>query len=761
MKYFLSLFFLFFTPYIFCQYYDNFDDGNYTENPKWFSTNLDITITRDNGKYVAELEKSNDNDGCIKTTNYLTSDTYWGCKMVFTNDNSNTGIIDYVLSSYNINILTATGYFVRINTGNNSISFLYSSGADSELLLAQSGNILPSGECDLTLKISNNSGKWDISAIHGSDIIWQGTANHSSETGSIMSGINIRGFYQGYKCTIKEIYCGQESAPEADINPDDIVFSEIMHKPTENSPMPNAEWVEIYNRTDRSVSLENCQLSSSSKNGIIGQYTLSPQAYVILCSKSSAEKMKNITSHIVEVTNMPALLNDGDLLVLKDENNNQICHVQFSNTWYSDEISSDGGWSLEKKDVSSLINDSRNWGTSCSSNQATPGEENCLKDELADTIIPRITGLEVKNDKEIAVYFNKEMNASYCTIDKISISGPGKEITSCSWLSPKNTTLEIFLHESMDKTHATTIEFNDFVCSNNIVMQDTSVKVGLPHDPGYMDVVINEIMPYVSEGQSKFIELYNNTPYFISTNSLRICNVKEEAFSNCKSLPASLIIPYGYAIISNNTENINCILGTNENCVYLNTTLPSFAGKSGNIAVTDNKGTIIDALSYSEKWHHGIINDNHNVSLERINPMGNSNDSLNWHSASSIYNFQSGGWQNSHYRETGTAEDGSNKNFRLESNTFTPNNDGINDLMILKYSLPESGYIVTITLYTRDGYEVGTLAENLLLNQKGEWIWQGNNPNGGLIEAGLYILKISAYNLEGDKIEAKIIFVKD
>ena len=119
--------------------------------------------------------------------------------------------------------------------------------------------------------------------------------------------------------------------------------------------------------------------------------------------------------------------------------------------------------------------------------------------------------------------------------------------------------------------------------------------------------------------------------------------------------------------------------------------------------------------------------------------MGNTNDSLNWHSASSLYNYQSGGWQNSHHRENNAVEETSDKYFWLDSKTFTPNNDGVNDLMILKYSLPETGYIATITLYTRDGYEVGVLAENILLNQTGEWLWQGNNPSGGLIEAGIYI----------------------
>ena len=96
--------------------YDNFKDGNYTENPKWFVTDLNAVILRNNGTYVAELTKSSDNDGTFKTTNYLTSNTEWGCSICFENSEGINGSIDFVLSAASIYTLTAKGYFIRINT---------------------------------------------------------------------------------------------------------------------------------------------------------------------------------------------------------------------------------------------------------------------------------------------------------------------------------------------------------------------------------------------------------------------------------------------------------------------------------------------------------------------------------------------------------------------------------------------------------------------------------------------------------------------
>ena len=157
MKYFLLLFLLIFTPHIFGQYYDNFKDGNYSENPKWFVSDLNAMIIRNNGVYVAELTKSNEKDGTFKTTNYLTSNTEWGCSICFDNSEGINGSIDFVLSAASIYTLTAKGYFIRINTTDNSIAFLYRNDVSSEIILAKSNSCIPTGECHLTLKISNNS----------------------------------------------------------------------------------------------------------------------------------------------------------------------------------------------------------------------------------------------------------------------------------------------------------------------------------------------------------------------------------------------------------------------------------------------------------------------------------------------------------------------------------------------------------------------------------------------------------------------------
>ena len=55
MKNYLTLTLLLFTNICFGQFHDDFSDGNYTANPRWFMSDMEAQIIKNDGGYAVDL----------------------------------------------------------------------------------------------------------------------------------------------------------------------------------------------------------------------------------------------------------------------------------------------------------------------------------------------------------------------------------------------------------------------------------------------------------------------------------------------------------------------------------------------------------------------------------------------------------------------------------------------------------------------------------------------------------------------------------
>jgi hypothetical protein len=175
----------------------------------------------------------------------------------------------------------------------------------------------------------------------------------------------------------------------------------------------------------------------------------------------------------------------------------------------------------------------------------------------------------------------------------------------------------------------------------------------------------------------------------------------------------------------------------------------------GMLVLADRGGNIVDEIHYSDSWHHPQLSDLHDISLERIDSMAPTQSADNW-SSCSIKN--SAGWQNS--QSIKIENEVSNRHFWLETNSFSPNNDGHQDHLIIHHNLPTAGYTMTIDAYTRHGAHVCSIADNQLLSPQGYTLWDGTNTHLETIPAGLYVLIIQASHPKELKITQKLICIK-
>ena len=769
MKNYLIVIFLLLSMACFSQFYDDFSDGNYTANPRWFMTDMDAQIVENNDGYAVELhptgeiENSSIKKGSFRTANTLIDNTWWGCDLTFEINENSEGEIRFYLMSTLPNLGSGEGIYLAINTKSRLLNFIFENKGIK--ILTHSNTRLPLGSVNLSCSISKKNKKWQLACkIDGKEIEFStfdsqniASVQLATSTGFVL----LENPDNPYNLRVNSVNCGDKPTETGLINTGDIVITEIMAKPNPAVGLPEVEWIEIYNTRDEAIALEGCKIETPSKIGTLSEYVLEAQGYAVLCSYNAAIEMSAITQKICIVESMPALNNDGNILTLKNKQNHTISFVEYSDEWYDNEpFKKDGGWSLERRDASNPLSNAETWGPSIDARGGTPAEENSIAKELPDVLMPRIVGFGIESEKLVRIYFNKPMRGEIVDLKK-NIEISGNLIKSLNWVEPKRETLELSLNEALDSTNSVELEFTNFACISNWNMLDTAIRIALPRQAKYMDLVFNELMPYVSNEQSKFIEIYNNSEFYIDLKGLMLSNRDEDGMLKSSKIVVSesrIVAPHTFAVVATDTSMLNCSRGINYESLYLNMKLPSMPSKEGVIVLTDRGGRVIDEVHYSNAWHHPTLKDLHNVSLERIDPMGNTQEAENWQSASAIVGYNTAGWENSQHIEDSGSE--SDKAFWLEEETFSPNNDGHEDLLVINYQMPTAGYTVTIDAYTRHGAHVCRVADNMLIDSEGQVRWDGTTRDGAMVAAGLYVIVVRAANDDGDKIEIKLIVIK-
>ncbi len=764
MKNYLILTLLLFTNTCFAQFYDDFSDGNYTANPQWFMTDMDAQIVENNGGYAVELHPTGEvadsqlKKGTFRTANTITDNTWWGCDLTFDVNENSEGEIRFYISSSLPSLGDGLGFFLEINLENRLISFVYENKTIETL--ATSEQPIPYGTINLTCKITRNKKDWTIECTGTKEFIPHSSFHipHSLNSATSTGFLLIENTDNPYNLRVNSVNCGDKPAETEMINAGEIIVTEIMAKPNPSVQLPEVEWVEIYNTTDRTLTLEGCKISTLAKTGTFNDYILEPNDYAVLCSYNSALELTAFTHKICIVESMPALTNNGNLLTLKNKQNHTISFAEYTTDWYASEpFKANGGWSLERKDPTNPLSNSTTWAPSIDPRGGTPAETNSIACSMPDELIPCITGVGIENNSSIQVYFNKPMQGEIIELQK-SISIAGNSLKSLNWVEPQRKILNLYLVESLDSTYAIDITFSDIRCVSGWNMSDTTITLALPHQAQYMDVIFNELMPYVSSGNSKFVELYNNSDFYIDLSRLMLSN--RDGDNNLKNskifcTTSTILPPHLFTVISPDTSAIHCALGVNPQSIYFVSTLPSMPATEGTLALTDRSGNVIDEVHYSNSWHHPLLTDLHDISLERIDPMTPTQSAENWNSCSTK---NTAGWQNS--QNINLENNESSQHFWLENTTFSPNNDGHQDHLIIHHNLPTAGYTITIDAYTRHGVHVCSITDNQLLSPQGYTLWDGTNARFETIPAGLYILVIQASHPKELKITQKLICIK-
>ncbi|MBI1939360.1 MAG: lamin tail domain-containing protein [Ignavibacteriales bacterium] len=515
----------------------------------------------------------------------------------------------------------------------------------------------------------------------------------------------------------------------------DLVINEIMYAPN----LPEPEWIEIFNKSSKSINLKNYYAAdNSNKIKILNSGKLIyPGEYVIVARDTNFFPVHGGAANVV-IAAFPSLNNSSDAVVLIDSISRVIDSVTYKSSW-----GGSGGKSLERIDASAPSIDSTNWKSSPAIG-GTPGKINSVSKKNFD---PALSGIVFTNPSPfngdgseiIAVYKNLGKNEAAMKLILRERLDDGNKILleesesfnvsagDTSWLLYKfNYKIEkIRIHH----TYEIEIVCNEDENLTNNIIAKTIRAAYLPNA-----IKINEIMYNPVNGEPEWIEIFNDSDYDIDFD--------EWTLSDILAIPVSariknVIVPaHKYFVIAKDSTIKNF-----HNSIPSQIVVSSIANLNNDkdgIVFKDSRGVVIDSMMYQSNW-----GGENGKSLERINLNGPSLEKENWNSSRDI-ELSTPGRINSVTR----------KNFDLAvvDISTVPNFPDMNEQVYL------SALVVNNGLQTSDDFAV----EYYLINGNDTTYFEGVNCKNLLSGDSVFVQSLNKIRIADSlNVFVKIIFDND
>jgi hypothetical protein len=260
--------------------------------------------------------------------------------------------------------------------------------------------------------------------------------------------------------------------------------------------------------------------------------------------------------------------------------------------------------------------------------------------------------------------------------------------------------------------------------------------------------LILHLASYAMPNKSDYIEIMNVSDKLLNLEGVKIVNADKQDES---TIEGDILLEPGdiIAISEDTSSTIEDYLPTDYYLIKNN--LPAFNLDMGNVSIALPNDTILDSFDYTEDIHFALIDDTEGVSLERISFEVATNDGRNWQSASQNSRFATPGYENSGALVINPTDD----MFTIATETFSPNQDGDQDVMILNYNLDKSGFVANISVYDAAGFKIQDLSRNEFLSTQGIITWDGTDADGNISDLGIYVLVGSIFHPDGEVFEFK------
>ena len=474
----------------------------------------------------------------------------------------------------------------------------------------------------------------------------------------------------------------------------DIIITEIMADPSPVVQLPEAEYVELYNRSSNPIDLSNWHIQDPTTSAKLSSHILMPNEYLVIASTTNASKFTNA----IGVSSFPSLGNLGDRIVLREPGGVAIDSVAYSLSWYQSSEKADGGWSLELIDVNNPCGEGDNWTAAEDIDGGTPGVINSVFANKPDLTPPKVLSVFAASADSLLLTFNER------PFTKGNYSLDGTALI-------RDKSIVLVVSEPLQTKTIYSVTIEDVAdCSGNM-MESTTLSFALVEPADRNDIIINEVLFNPRPTELDFVELYNRSSKFINLKNWRLSG---ETITTTNDV----MTPGSYRLLNSNSMS-----------------MPSMPDDEGSIDLIDNKRDTIDHFYYNDDMHSAILADTEGVSLERINP-----DENTWHSGNASAGYATPGYLNSNSRPTFISE----KEITVVPEVVQPQS-----FSQIFYAFDQGGMVVNASIIDVEGRVIKTIVSNETIGPEGSFQWNGDSDDGGIVRAGYYMLWFQVFDMEG------------
>ncbi len=524
-----------------------------------------------------------------------------------------------------------------------------------------------------------------------------------------------------------------------------VIITEIMADPTPVVGLPDAEYLEILNRTTQPISLKGWKLGKTA----LPDSMLAPGGYAIVCARSKAALLAPL-GRVLGLSSF-SLVNAGATLTLRNASGQLVHSVAYLDSWWAANRRN-GGYALEMIDTANPCGGAENWRASTAPTGGTPGRPNAVAGSNPDRRAPVAERIEVAEPALLKIYFNERLD-SVASMQSTRYMSKDLTVVKSALESPGFSTLLLTLAAPVAAGQRYEITVgNSQDCAGNRLAETTFV-FGLPVAADSGDVILNELLFDPRTGGVEFAEIRNMTPNFISLKNWTLGNVRDGKPGSFRTISTSdlLLPPHAFAALSVNAATLAAQYPTERARSLITVpSMPAFVNEAGGVALRDARGRLFDLFAYRESFHSPLLSDTKGVSLERRDPDQPGNDPANWQSAAGVVGYATPGYANSQGL-AGDRPDG----FVVEPEAITPNGDGLDDFATVRYTLNSAGVVGSVRIYDIQGRLVRDLVRNQTIGTDGSLRWEGTDSGGQLVRTGYYLLLIDTFDAAGNSQQYK------